>query len=95
MFQIIWIVIVGAILGVIAKMLLPGKQAIPFWLTVICGIIGALLGNLLASAIGVRHTGGIDWIRHLFQLIGALVIVGAGAAVWPQARGKDKAGTSS
>ena len=93
MFQIIWIVIVGAVLGVLAKMLLPGKQAIPFWLTVICGIIGALLGNWIASGIGVRHTGGIDWIRHLLQLIGALVVVGAGAAVWPQITGKSKTKT--
>ncbi|MFC1419178.1 GlsB/YeaQ/YmgE family stress response membrane protein [Streptacidiphilus cavernicola] len=90
MFQIIWIVIVGAILGVIAKMLLPGKQAIPFWLTIICGMLGALLGNAVAGWIGVRHTSGIDWIRHLLQLIGAVVVVAAGSAVWPAIRGKNK-----
>jgi uncharacterized membrane protein YeaQ/YmgE (transglycosylase-associated protein family) len=94
MFQIIWIVIVGAILGVIAKMLLPGKQAIPFWLTIICGILGALLGNAVSGWIGVRHTGGVDWIRHLLQLIGALVVVAAGAAVWPAIRGKNKSSTT-
>lgn len=90
MFQIIWIVIVGAVLGVIAKMLLPGKQAIPLWLTVICGMLGALLGNYLSSVFGVRHTSGIDWIRHLLQLIGALVVVAAGASLYPQIRGKAK-----
>jgi uncharacterized membrane protein YeaQ/YmgE (transglycosylase-associated protein family) len=88
MFQIIWIVIVGAVLGVIAKLLLPGKQAIPFWLTIICGIVGALLGNFLASVIGVRHTGGIDWIRHLLQLAGAMLVVGVGSAAWPKARAR-------
>lgn len=88
MFQIIWIVIVGGILGVLAKMLLPGDQGLPLWLTVICGILGALLGNWLSSVIGVRHTGGIDWIRHLLQLIGALVVVAAGAAVWPKVHSK-------
>ena len=89
MFQLIWIIIVGAVLGVLAKMLLPGKQAIPFWLTVICGIVGALLGNLIASWIGVRHTSGIDWIRHLLQLVGALVVVGAGATLWPQVKSRN------
>ncbi|TDU06580.1 transglycosylase associated protein [Streptomyces sp. 846.5] len=88
MFQLIWIIIVGAVLGVLAKMLLPGRQAIPFWLTVICGMVGALLGNLVASWIGVRHTSGIDWIRHLLQLVGALVAVGAGASFWPQAKSR-------
>lgn len=89
MFQLIWIIIVGAVLGVLAKMLLPGKQSIPFWLTVICGIVGALLGNLIASWIGVRHTSGIDWIRHLLQLVGALVVVGAGATLWPQVKSRN------
>ena len=84
MFQIIWIVIVGAILGYLAKLLLPGRQAIPIWLTVLCGMLGALLGNYLASVIGVRHTSGIDWIRHVLQLAGALVVVAAGAALYPR-----------
>ena len=88
MFQIIWIVIVGAVLGVLAKMILPGKQAIPFWLTIVCGMLGALLGNFLASVIGVNHTSGIDWIRHLLQLAGALVVVAAGASLYPQVRGR-------
>ena len=90
MFQIIWIVIVGAILGFLAKLLLPGKQAIPIWLTILCGMIGALLGNFLASGIGVRHTSGIDWIRHLLQLVGALVVVAAGSAFYPQIKAKPR-----
>lgn len=90
MFQLIWIVIVGAILGFLAKLLLPGRQAIPIWLTVLCGIIGALLGNFLASAIGVRHTSGIDWIRHVLQLVGALVVVAAGSAFYPQVTNKPR-----
>jgi uncharacterized membrane protein YeaQ/YmgE (transglycosylase-associated protein family) len=90
MFQLIWIIIVGAILGFLAKALLPGKQAIPIWLTVLCGIVGALLGNYLASVIGVRHTSGIDWIRHLLQLAGALVVVAAGASFYPQLRSKSR-----
>ena len=88
MFQIIWIVIVGAILGFLAKLVLPGKQDIPIWLTVLCGMIGALLGNWLASGIGVRHTSGIDWIRHLLQLVGALVVVAAGASFYPKAKAR-------
>jgi len=90
MFQLIWILIVGAILGFLAKLLLPGKQAIPIWLTVLCGVVGALLGNFLASAIGVRHTGGVDWIRHVLQLVGALVVVAAGASFYPQLSSKPR-----
>ena len=62
--SVIWAIIAGLVVGLIARAVLPGKQNIPIWLTIVIGIVGALIGNALASALGVRHTGGIDWIRH-------------------------------
>jgi len=67
-FQAIWIIVAGLVIGLIAKAVVPGRQSIPLWLTVILGIIGALVGNFIAAAIGVRHTGGFDWIRHILQV---------------------------
>lgn len=90
MFQIIWIVIVGLVLGVLARAILPGRQSIPLWLTVILGILGAWLGNAAAGWIGVRHTGGVDWIRHLLQLIFAVVIVALGSSAWASLRRKPR-----
>ena len=43
MFQAIWIVVAGLIIGLIAKGIVPGKQRIPLWLTVALGIVGALV----------------------------------------------------
>lgn len=68
MFQLIWIVIAGLVVGLLAKAVAPGKQNIPIWLTIVIGIVGAIVGNVLASALGVRHTAGIDWIRHILQV---------------------------
>ncbi|MFF3787335.1 GlsB/YeaQ/YmgE family stress response membrane protein [Streptomyces sp. NPDC001933] len=82
----LWAIIVGLVLGLIAKAILPGKQNIPLWLTVIFGIIGSVLGNSVATWIGVNDTKGIDWIRHLFQLIGAVVVVGVGDMLWASIR---------
>jgi len=65
-FQILWIVIGGAIVGLIARALM--RRNVPLWATVCLGIIGALIGNVIASAIGVRNTTGIDWIRHILQI---------------------------
>ncbi|MFB7998523.1 GlsB/YeaQ/YmgE family stress response membrane protein [Streptomyces sp. NPDC056002] len=78
----LWAIIVGLVLGLIAKAILPGKQQIPLWLTVICGIIGSVLGNSVATWIGVNDTKGIDWTRHLLQLAGAVVIVWLGDMAW-------------
>ena len=83
----LWAIIVGLVLGLIAKAILPGKQNIPLWLTIIFGIIGSVLGNAVATWIGVNDTKGIDWIRHLLQLIGAVVVVGVGDMLWASIRG--------
>ncbi|GAA0903308.1 GlsB/YeaQ/YmgE family stress response membrane protein [Streptomyces thermoalcalitolerans] len=74
----LWAIIVGFVLGLIAKAIIPGKQHSPLWLTTIFGIIGGIIGNAVAAAVGVASTRGIDWTRHLFQLVAAIIIVGLG-----------------
>ncbi|OKK19001.1 signal peptidase [Streptomyces sp. CB00455] len=83
----LWAIIVGLVLGLIARVILPGKQHQPLWLTVIFGIIGGVLGNAVATWIGVNDTKGIDWIRHLLQLAGAVVLVGLGDMAYMAVRG--------
>ena len=82
MLNIIWAIIAGLIIGLLAKLFIPGRQAIPLWLTIILGIIGGLIGNWLASVLGVRHTFGIDWIRHSLQVAAAVVLLGLVAPAW-------------
>ncbi|MDX3093877.1 GlsB/YeaQ/YmgE family stress response membrane protein [Streptomyces sp. ME01-24h] len=84
----IWAIIVGIVLGFLAKLLLPGKQDIPWWLTIICGILGAILGNAVAGWIGVRHTSGVDWIRHVLQILGAVLVVAVITPLWASIRGR-------
>ncbi|GAA1935666.1 GlsB/YeaQ/YmgE family stress response membrane protein [Kitasatospora viridis] len=86
MFQIVWILIIGLVLGLLARLLLRGPQAIPLWLTALLGAAGALLGNAAAGWIGVRHTSGIDWIRHLLQIGFAVVLVALVAPSWGRRR---------
>lgn len=83
----LWAIIVGFVLGLIAKAILPGKQQIPLWLTTIFGILGSVLGNAVAAWIGVEDTRGIDWTRHLLQLIGAVAVVGVGDMLWTSIKG--------
>jgi uncharacterized membrane protein YeaQ/YmgE (transglycosylase-associated protein family) len=89
----LWAIIVGLVLGLIAKVILPGRQNLPLWLTVICGIGGGVLGNGLASGIGVNDTKGFDWTRHVLQVIGAVVLVALGDALWAAYKGR-RGGTS-
>jgi uncharacterized membrane protein YeaQ/YmgE (transglycosylase-associated protein family) len=83
----LWAIIVGLVLGLLAKAIIPGKQHVPLWLTVILGMIGAVAGNAIARAAGVDATSGIDWWRHVFQLVMAIILVGLGDRAWTAARG--------
>jgi uncharacterized membrane protein YeaQ/YmgE (transglycosylase-associated protein family) len=82
MLNIIWAIIAGLIIGLIAKAFVPGRQTIPLWLTILLGIVGGLVGNWLASLLGVRHTSGIDWIRHILQIGAAAVLIALIAPAW-------------
>jgi uncharacterized membrane protein YeaQ/YmgE (transglycosylase-associated protein family) len=83
----LWAIIVGFVLGLLAKAIIPGKQHSPLWLTTIFGIIGAIVGNAIARAIGIDATRGIDWGRHLLQLVAAIVIVFFGDMLYMSLRG--------
>ena len=65
---IISAIIVGLIIGALGRLVLPGRQDIPIWLTILIGIAAAIVGTLLANALGVGSTRGIDWIELIIQI---------------------------
>jgi uncharacterized membrane protein YeaQ/YmgE (transglycosylase-associated protein family) len=73
-------IVIGLIIGALGRLVVPGRQNIPIWLTLLIGIVAALLGTLLAAAVGVDDTGGIDWIELILQIAVAAVgvVVAAG-----------------
>ena len=71
---IITALIVGLIIGALGRLVVPGKQNIPIWLTMLIGVVAALLGTVLARAVGVATaTSGIDWTELLFQVVLAAI----------------------
>jgi len=75
-YSIIGAIIVGLILGVLAKLVMPGKQRVPLWLTILVGIVAAIVGNYVATLLGVAETFGFDWTRHGLQLLFAVIGIG-------------------
>jgi len=68
----------GIILGPLARLILPGRQSISILWTILAGFLGALIGGLIANAVGLGDTAhNIDWTRILIQLICAVVAVAA------------------
>ena len=71
---IISAIVVGAIVGALGRLVVPGRQNMSIWVTIGIGIAAALVGGLIASALGVGNTRGIDWIKLIIQV--ALAAVG-------------------
>jgi uncharacterized membrane protein YeaQ/YmgE (transglycosylase-associated protein family) len=73
--EIIGVIIAGAIIGALARLVMPGRQGISMLVTVILGILGVLIGYYLAAALGVEATSGIDWLRWIISIIVAVVLI--------------------
>nr|WP_201760462.1 GlsB/YeaQ/YmgE family stress response membrane protein [Nonomuraea sp. K271] len=61
------------------RLVIPGRQRIPIWLTIVIGVVAALIGTAVAAALGVADTGGIDWIELGIQV--ALAALGVSLSV--------------
>ena len=74
---IIWTILIGFIAGVFARALLPGKQAMGFFLTAALGIAGSLLVTYLGQAMGWYSAGaGAGFIASVIGAVVVLLIYG-------------------
>jgi uncharacterized membrane protein YeaQ/YmgE (transglycosylase-associated protein family) len=79
---IITAIIIGAIIGFLGRLVAPGRQDIPIWLTVVVGIVAAFIGTWIAGLLNVADTGGIDWIEIVLQIVVAAIGVIAVAGIY-------------
>lgn len=69
--SIIGFVVVGAIVGVIARFVVPGDDPMGIIGTIVLGIVGAVIGGWAAGAI-FEDTAGVDWIA---SVVAAVILV--------------------
>jgi uncharacterized membrane protein YeaQ/YmgE (transglycosylase-associated protein family) len=80
--SILGYVVVGAVVGIVARLLVPGTSGMGLLVTIVVGIIGAVIGGWLAGAV-FEETQGVDWIASI--LVAALLVwlvTRAGASRW-------------
>ncbi len=72
-----FVIVMGIIIGLLGKFVAPGdRDNIPLWLTVVCGIVGVLIGYGWLGG-----TKGIDWMAFFVSIIIAAVLVVIAAGV--------------
>lgn len=86
---IITAILVGIVIGVLGRLVLPGKQPIGMLLTILVGIVSAFVGTALARAIGIpTATAGVDWLELVVQV----VVAAAGVALVAALMGRRRTG---
>jgi uncharacterized membrane protein YeaQ/YmgE (transglycosylase-associated protein family) len=78
--SIIWQLIVGLIVGVIARLVLPGREALPDgalgWLiTALLGVAGAFVGSMIARALWADNNYAVGWIMSIIGAVLLLLVV--------------------
>ena len=69
----IWMIIVGLIAGLLARAIKPGSDPMGWIMTIVLGIVGALVGGFIASLLGINADGG--FIGLVFSVIGAIILL--------------------
>ena len=84
---IITAILIGAVVGVLGRLVLPGKQPIGMLVTVLVGIVSAFIGTAIARALGIpTATNGVDWLELLVQVVVAALGVALVASLMGRRR---------
>jgi len=70
---ILWTLIIGLVVGAIAKFLMPGKDPGGFIVTILLGVAGALLGGFIGQALGLYREG--EPAGFLMSVVGAILLL--------------------
>ena len=73
--HLIWMVIVGFIVGVLARWLYPGTIPMGFWGTALVGVIGSLVGGVIGGLIWKSPDGRFHPAGIVMSVIGALIVL--------------------
>ena len=77
MLNIIWMIVVGFVVGVIARFLMPGVDHMGFWLTSGLGVAGSFVGGLIAQMFSKSASGPMTLrpAGFLLSIVGALIVL--------------------
>ena len=71
--DILWMILIGFVVGLLARFLLPGRDSAGFIMTTILGIVGSVVGTYLVQYFGFYHAG--QAAGFIASVVGAMVIL--------------------
>lgn len=78
--QILGLILIGIVIGVLARLVMPGRQPIGVLMTILLGIGGAIVGGVVASAIGEGDIFELNAIGTIVGIIAAVLLIAVAMA---------------
>ncbi|MGE5170012.1 MAG: GlsB/YeaQ/YmgE family stress response membrane protein [Rudaea sp.] len=73
--HIVWMIVIGFIVGVVARFVYPGAIDLGFWATSIVGIVGSLVGGVIGGLVWRSADGKFHPAGFILSVVGALIVL--------------------
>ena len=78
--QILGLIVIGRVIGAIARLIKPGRQKLGLLWTLLLGLAGALIGGIIASVLGTGDIFELNFIGFIVAVIAAFLLIGVAEA---------------
>jgi len=87
-FNLIGLLVVGLIIGALARLIKPGRQRLSVPATLALGVVGALIGGIVASLLGTGDIFELNVLGFVVAVIAAVLLVGAAEGMSSRSRSR-------
>ena len=80
----------GLVVGLLARLVVPGRQHLSLWMTLLLGLLGSIVGGVVANALGTGDLFELNVIGSLVAIAAAVVLIVLGERVGWLARRRSR-----
>ena len=75
--EMIGFIVAGLVIGVLARLIKPGHQSIGIAMTLVLGLVGSVIGGVIANALGTGDIFELNVVGFVVAVISAVILIGA------------------
>lgn len=68
-------IVFGLVVGIIARLLVPGRQALTLGMTIVLGVIGSVIGGIVANALGTGDVLELNFVGSVVAVAASVVLI--------------------
>jgi uncharacterized membrane protein YeaQ/YmgE (transglycosylase-associated protein family) len=72
---VIGFLVAGLVIGALARLVLPGKQRLSIWLTLLLGVLGSVVGGVIANLLGTGNIWELNVLGFVVAVVAAVALI--------------------